>query len=76
MLTANGSSGYNPMITDLQFNGRADGNFTVSNVWIGNASALSLPAVPEPGTGVLCGMALVALMLRRRRVVLCKAHAA
>jgi hypothetical protein len=65
MLTANGSGGYNPTITDLQFTGRADGNFTVSNVWIGSAAALSLPAIPEPGTGILCGMAAAALGLRR-----------
>lgn len=65
MLTASGSSGYNPTITDLRFTGRADGNFTVSNVWIGSASALSLPAVPEAGTGILCGVALGALGLRR-----------
>jgi hypothetical protein len=67
MLTAFGSGGYNPSITDLQFASRADGNFTVSNVWIGSASALSLPAVPEPGTGMLCGIVAVALMARRWR---------
>jgi hypothetical protein len=70
MLTANGSAGYNPTITDLQFTSRADGNFTVSNVWIGSASALSLPAVPEPGTGALCGMVAVALALSRGRRLL------
>jgi hypothetical protein len=72
MLTANGSGGYNPTITDLQFTGRADRNFTVSNVWVGSAAALSLSAIPEPGTGVLCRMAAAALRLRRwpRRVPL------
>ncbi len=65
MLTALGSSGYNPSITDLQFSSRADGNFTVSNVWIGSGTAFSLPLVPEPSAGLLCGFGAAMLRLRR-----------
>lgn len=42
-LTALGSGSYNPTITDLQFTSQAVSNFTVSNVWIGNAATM-LPA--------------------------------
>jgi hypothetical protein len=65
MLTALGSGGYNPSITDLQFTSRAEANYTVSNVWIGSGSAFSLASIPEPGPGVLCGVAATALKLRR-----------
>jgi hypothetical protein len=65
MLTAFGSGGYNPSITDLQFTSRAEANYTVSNVWIGSGSAFSLPNIPEPGLGVLCGVAAMGLKLRR-----------
>jgi len=37
-LTAQGSEGFNPVITDLQFTSQFEGNFTVSNVWTGAAS--------------------------------------
>jgi hypothetical protein len=66
MLTALGSGTYNPTISDLQFTSRSEANYTVSNVWIGSGSAFSLPNVPEPATGVLCGMAALALKMRRR----------
>jgi hypothetical protein len=65
MLTALGSGGYNPSITDLQFTSRAEANYTVSNVWIGSGLAFSLPFVPEPGTGLLCGVAAMMLGMRR-----------
>jgi hypothetical protein len=65
MLTAFGSGGYNPSITDLQFTSRSEANYTVSNVWIGSGSAFSLPSVPEPGTAMLCGVAATMLKMRR-----------
>jgi hypothetical protein len=66
MLTALGSGGYNPSITDLQFTSRSEANFTVSNVWVGSGPSFSLPFVPEPGAGAMCGVALAMLNLRRR----------
>ena len=43
MLTALGGAGFNPVITDLQFISQAEANYTVSNVWVGNAATM-LPA--------------------------------
>jgi hypothetical protein len=43
MITAQGSAVYNPLIAGIQFTSNQDANFTVSNVWIGNAAAI-LPA--------------------------------
>ena len=43
MLTAQGGAGFNPVITDLQFVSQAEANYTVSNVWVGNAATM-LPA--------------------------------
>lgn len=60
MLTAAGSAGYNPLITDVQFTSLADGNFTVSNLWVGDASS-----IPEPGA--LSALAAAALVVSRRR---------
>ena len=49
MLTAQGSAGYNPMITDLQFTSRAEANYTISNVWIGDAAAILPPTLTSQG---------------------------
>jgi hypothetical protein len=49
MLTAQGNASYNPIITDVQFTSRAGANFTVSNVWIGNAAALVPPTAASQG---------------------------
>lgn len=43
MITAQGSAAYNPLISGIQFSSNQDANFTVSNVWIGNATAI-IPA--------------------------------
>jgi hypothetical protein len=37
-LTAQGSAGFNPVITQLQFSSLYEANYTVSNVWIGTAA--------------------------------------
>ena len=49
MLTAQGNAGYNPVITDLQFTSRSDANYTVSNVWIGNAATILPPTLTSQG---------------------------
>jgi hypothetical protein len=49
MLTAQGTAGYNPVITDMQFTSRSDANFTVSNVWIGNAATILPPTLTSQG---------------------------
>lgn len=49
MLTASGSASYNPIISELQFTSRAEANFTVSNVWIGSASAIIPPTLTSQG---------------------------
>lgn len=49
MLTADGSSGYNPLVTDLQFTTKAEGNFTINNVWIGSAATLMPPTLTSQG---------------------------
>jgi len=49
MLTANGSANYNPVIADLQFTTKAEGNFTISNVWIGSAATLMPPTLTSQG---------------------------
>jgi hypothetical protein len=46
-LTAEGSAGFNPLITQLQFTSTFEGNFTVSNVWAGEAGDFF--AEPAPG---------------------------
>jgi hypothetical protein len=43
MLTAASSEGYNPQITGLRFLTRAEANYTIGNVWIGDAATM-LPA--------------------------------
>jgi hypothetical protein len=43
MVTANGSLGFDPIISTLQFTTRAESNFTVSNIWVGDAATLLPP---------------------------------
>lgn len=47
MLAAQGSDGFNPVITQLQFTSLFEGNFAVSNLWIGAADDFF--AAPMPG---------------------------
>ncbi len=49
MLSALGGSGFNPVITDLQFTMASVANYTVSNVWIGNAAAMLPPTLTSQG---------------------------
>jgi hypothetical protein len=49
MLTANGSLGFDPVISALQFTTRAESNYTVSNIWIGNAATLLPPTRTSQG---------------------------
>jgi hypothetical protein len=49
MLTAQSSSAYNPTITALQLTTPAEANFTVSNIWIGNAAAVLPPTLTAQG---------------------------
>ena len=49
MLTAQASPGFNPEITDLQFTSQSVANYTVSNVWIGNAAAMLPPTLTSQG---------------------------
>ncbi len=46
-LTASGGAGFHPVITQLQFASLYEGNYAVSNVWIGPESAFFAP--PTPG---------------------------
>jgi hypothetical protein len=44
-ITAEGSPGFNPLISQLQFTSLYEGSYTVSNVWIGSAADFfALPA--------------------------------
>jgi hypothetical protein len=49
MLTANGSAGFDPIISTLQFTTHSESNFTVSNVWIGSAETLLPPTWTSQG---------------------------
>jgi hypothetical protein len=49
MLTAQSSSGFNPVITDLQFTSQSVANYTVSNVWIGTADTILPPTLTSQG---------------------------
>jgi hypothetical protein len=49
MLTAQGSASYNPTITDIQFTSNAGANYTVSNVWIGDAASILPPTSISQG---------------------------
>jgi hypothetical protein len=64
MLTAQGSAAYNPLITDLKFTSRSEANYTVSNIWIGDAATV-FAAVPEPGCCILLIGALLAFVPHR-----------
>jgi hypothetical protein len=48
MLTAQGSPGFDPVITQMQFTSLFESNFTVSNVWFGTAGT-----IPEPASATL-----------------------
>lgn len=48
MLTAQGSAGFNPIITQLQLTSQYVGNFTVSNLWVGGeADFFAAPAAGD-----------------------------
>jgi hypothetical protein len=49
MLSAQGSSNYNPNIAALQFTSASEANFTVSNIWIGNAATILPPTLTSQG---------------------------
>jgi hypothetical protein len=49
MLTAHGSAGYDPLVTQLQFTSLFEANYTVSNVWIGTAHDFFAPISRELG---------------------------
>ena len=61
MLTALGSASYNPLITDIQFVSLLEGNYTVSNVWIGDANT-----VPEPASAALFLLSVLPILSARR----------
>jgi len=63
MLTAHSSAGFNPVITGLQWLAAPDANYTVSNIWIGDAATFfgsgsggSFTAVAEPSSLLLAGI--------------------
>ncbi|WP_425397017.1 glycosyl hydrolase family 18 protein [Aeoliella sp.] len=58
-LTANGSGGFNPVITDLGLQSLYEGHFTVSNVWVGTAAELF--ALPSAAMGDFNGDGVVNL---------------
>jgi hypothetical protein len=49
MLTASGSAGFDPLITQLQFTSLYEANYTVSNVWIGGADNFFTPTPADIG---------------------------
>jgi hypothetical protein len=49
MLTAQSSGGFIPIINDLQFVTQPEGNFTISNVWIGSAASILPPTKTSLG---------------------------
>jgi len=62
MLTALSTAGYNPIVTSVEFTSPAEADFTVSNLWIGNAAT-----IPEPSLGLICMAALPAIIHRALR---------
>ena len=63
MLMAQGSAGYNPLITDLQFTSASEASFTVSNIWIGTGASM----IPEPASASLL-VPLLPLLMSQARV--------
>ncbi len=61
-LTAHGSGGYDPTITDVRFMSLFETSYTVSNLWVGGASL-----VPEPAGAALVLTMLLPALVRRRR---------
>jgi hypothetical protein len=49
MLTAQGSPGFDPLITGLQFTSQSVANYSVSNIWIGTAAAILPPTLTSQG---------------------------
>jgi hypothetical protein len=49
MLSASGSAGFDPLITQLQFTSLFEANYTVSNVWIGSADDFFTPLPADIG---------------------------
>jgi hypothetical protein len=49
MLTATGGDGFNPLITNLQLSSNSVANYTVSNVWVGNSTAILPPTLTSQG---------------------------
>ena len=49
MLTADSSTGFNPLITQLQITSLYEANYTVSNVWIGGAHDFFAPTLADVG---------------------------
>jgi GH18 family chitinase len=49
MLTAHGSASFNPVVTQLQFRSLFEFNFTISNLWLGNAAAFFTPTATSMG---------------------------
>ncbi len=49
MLTANSSAAFNPLLTQVRFSSLFEANYTVSNLWIGDAEAFF--PLPAPSTG-------------------------
>jgi hypothetical protein len=49
MLTAQGGTNYDPVIAGLQFSSAPGANFTVSNVWIGDAATILPPTLTSQG---------------------------
>jgi hypothetical protein len=49
MVSAQSSAGFNPTITDVQFSSLYETNYTVSNVYIGNAATMIVPTLTSQG---------------------------
>ncbi len=48
-LTAQGSAGYNPVITAVRFSSQSVADYTVSNIWIGSAATILPPTLASQG---------------------------
>jgi hypothetical protein len=49
MLTAQGSAGYNPVLTQVRFTSLYEANYTISNLWIGTPAAFFTPTATSLG---------------------------